>query len=165
MTLGCPNFNPGAFLPSATTVGCVILSTLSPLMPLLWLTRSTSSSRRLICRPIFCRYARLDNPLLIPKSFGFRNVPSVRHPLPSLKYCFRSKFLYSICRLGCTPSWITRVRKRPGVFLVTTRSKINLHPVGPPQIQVVPDDLFKELPSAQGPVEDLGQTNLHLPDR
>ena len=24
-----------------------------------------------------------------------------------------------MCKLGCTPSWITRVRKSPGVFLVT----------------------------------------------
>jgi YD repeat-containing protein len=53
---------------------------LSPLMPLLWLTRSTSSSRRLIWRPIFCRYGRLESPLFTPKSFGSRKVPSVRRP-------------------------------------------------------------------------------------
>ena len=45
---------------------------LSPLKPLLWLTRSTSSKRRLICRPIFCKYGRFDKPLFTPKSFGFR---------------------------------------------------------------------------------------------
>jgi hypothetical protein len=36
-------------------VGSTTRWILSPLMPLLWLTRSTSSSRRLIWRPIFCR--------------------------------------------------------------------------------------------------------------
>ncbi len=48
---------------------------------------------RLICRPIFCKYGRLAKPLITPKSFGFGKGPSVRQPRPSLKYCFRSKFL------------------------------------------------------------------------
>ena len=53
MTLGWPNFNPGDFFPSSSTVGCTARWMPSPLMPLLWLTRSTASSRRLIWRPIF----------------------------------------------------------------------------------------------------------------
>ena len=55
MTRGWPNFKAGAFLPSSVTVGCTTRWMLSPLKPLLWLTRSTSSRRRLISRPIFCR--------------------------------------------------------------------------------------------------------------
>src|ERR1017187_10107823 len=73
ITRGWPNFNPGAFWPSAVTAGCTTLWMLSPLMPLLWLTRSTSSKRRLICRPIFCKYGRLLKPLFAPKSPAFRN--------------------------------------------------------------------------------------------
>jgi len=42
-------------LPSSVTAGCTTRWMLSPLKPLLWLTRSTSSKRRLISRPIFCR--------------------------------------------------------------------------------------------------------------
>src|ERR1039457_3042294 len=38
-----------------------------------------------------------------------------------------------MCRLGCTPSWITRVRNSPGVFFVTTRSKINCTRSGRPR--------------------------------
>ena len=37
---------------------------------------------------------RLAKPLFTSKSLGLRKVPSVRSPRPSLKYCFRSKFLY-----------------------------------------------------------------------
>jgi hypothetical protein len=40
-----------------------------------------------------------------------------------------------------------------------------LHPVRPAQIQVVADDLFEELASAQRPVEYLRKTYFHLPDR
>jgi hypothetical protein len=39
-----------------------------------------------------------------------------------------------------------------------------LHPVRPAQIQIVADNLFEELASAQRPVEDLRQTYFHLPD-
>jgi hypothetical protein len=60
---------------------------------------------------------------------------------------------------------MTRVRNSPGVFLVTTRSKNQLHPIGPPQVQVVADNLLKELASAQRPVKDLRQAYFHLPDR
>src|SRR5438270_10405091 len=40
-----------------------------------------------------------------------------------------------------------------------------LHPVRPAQVQIVADDLFEELASAQASVEDLRQTYFHLPDR
>ena len=34
-----------------------------------------------------------------------------------------------------------------------------LHPIRPPQVQVLPDHRLEELPSAQGGVEDLGVTD------
>src|SRR5450755_2427927 len=70
-----------------------------------------------------------------------------------------------MCRLGCTPSWITRVRNSPGVFFVTTRSKINCTRSGPPQVQIVTNDFFEELTPAQGAIEDLRQADFHLPNR
>jgi hypothetical protein len=39
MTLGWPNFKAGAFSLSSVTVGCTTRWMLSPLKPLLWLTR------------------------------------------------------------------------------------------------------------------------------
>ena len=55
MTRGWPNFSAGAFSSFSVTVGCATRWMRSPLKPLLWLTRSTSSKHRLIWRPIFCR--------------------------------------------------------------------------------------------------------------
>src|SRR2546427_1938602 len=39
-----------------------------------------------------------------------------------------------------------------------------LHPVGPPQVEVVADDFFEKLPTGQRPIHDLGEAELHLPD-
>ena len=54
------------------------------------------------------------------------------------------------------------------LFFVTLRPQTSLHPVGPPRIQIVSNDFFNELPAAQGTLEgaleDLRQTDLHLPD-
>src|SRR5208283_1003077 len=43
--------------------------------------------------------------------------------------------------------------------------KDQLHTVRSPQIQIVANDLFEELAPTQGTVEDLRQTDFHLPDR
>jgi hypothetical protein len=48
-------FRAGAFSPLSVTVGCTTRWMLSPLKPLLWLTGSTSSKRRLISRPTLLR--------------------------------------------------------------------------------------------------------------
>ena len=82
-----------------------------------------------------------------------------------MKYCFRSQLRYSMWRLGRTPSWITRVRKEPGVLLVTMLLEDELHAVRSPEIHVVANDLLGELPSSHGLVEDLRQAHFHLPDR
>jgi hypothetical protein len=40
-----------------------------------------------------------------------------------------------------------------------------LHPIRPPQIQIVANNLFEKLAPAQGTIEDLSQADFHLPDR
>src|SRR5579872_5973617 len=103
ITCGWPNFNPGAFLPAfgdgrlhhfldavaahATVVADTFDFQQAPIDLAAELLQ-------------VCRYVRFLKPLFTPKSFTFRNVPSVRQPRPSLKYCFKSKSLYSVCRLG-----------------------------------------------------------------
>ena len=98
----------------------------------------------------------MAKPLFTPKSFGLRKVPSVRTPRPSLKYGFRSKFLCWMCRLGCTPSWITRVKPtRRGLRQLAVKDQ--LQAVRAAQVEVVAHRLFKELPRPLRPVEDPGQ--------
>jgi len=53
----------------------------------------------------------------------------------------------------------------PWSFLRHHTIKDQLHPVRPPQIQIVPNDFLEELPPTQGTIEDLRQADFHLPDR
>ncbi len=52
------------------TVGCTTRWMLSPLNPLLWLTRSTSSNCRLICRPIFGQIGQVSQSLVDAEILG-----------------------------------------------------------------------------------------------
>ncbi len=54
--------------------------------------------------------------------------------------------------------------KLAGSFLRHHPIEDQLHPVRPPQIQVVAYDFFEELTPAQGTVEDLRQADLRLPE-
>jgi len=66
------------------------------------------------------------------RALGSLIVVSVRKARFSLKYCLTRDVLYSMCRLGCTPSSITRVRNCPGVDLMILRSKSNCTRSGRP---------------------------------
>src|SRR5664279_6066568 len=46
-----------------------------------------------------------------------------------------------------------------------TRTALTNHRMVARDNQIVANDLFEELPPTQGPVEDLRQTDFHLPDR
>src|SRR6516164_5927062 len=59
---------------------------------------------------------------------------------------------------------MTRVRNWPGVFLVTTRSKISCTRSGRPRSRLSRMISSKNSRAAKGPVEDLRQADLHLPD-
>ena len=64
-----------------------------------------------------------------------------------------------------TPSVITRVRCRVGVRRLTRRSKIQLHVVGSPHVEVLAHHLFEEDPSGNWPVEDLAACEFGLQHR
>ena len=55
-----------------------------------------------------------------------------------------------------------RVRKRPGVRLVTAAVEDELHLVGTPKIQILTDDIFKQDAAAERSVQDLSQGELGL---
>ena len=138
---------------------------LSPLKPLLWLTRSTSSKRRLICRPIFCKYGRLRQ--------AFVHSKVVRVAESSFRPAAAS-FFEVLLQIEVL---VVDVQARMHAVLDHARAKLagrflrhhpiedQLYPVRPPQIQIVADDLFEELTPTQGTVEDLRQADFHLPDR
>ena len=70
-----------------------------------------------------------------------------------------------MCRLGVTPSVITRVRNRPGVAprpcdQAPVEDQADL--VGAAGVEVVADDLLEEHPPGDRPVEHLGQGELGL---
>ena len=73
-----------------------------------------------------------------------------------------------MCRLGVTPSVITRVRNRPGVRgaavdQAPVEDQADL--VGAAGVEVVADDVLEEHPSGDRAVQDLGQGELGLQDR
>jgi hypothetical protein len=55
--------------------------------------------------------------------------------------------------------------KLAGRFLRYHTVEDQLHPVGPPQVQIVTNDFFEKLTPAQRAIEDLRQTDFHLPNR
>src|ERR1022692_2281571 len=165
ITRGWPNFNPGAFWPSSVRAGCTTLWMLSPLMPLLWMTRSTSSKRRLICRPIFCKYGRLLNPLFAPKVTRVPERPLGPAAAAFFEVLLQVEILVLDVQTGMHPVLYHSGAKLSRRSLGHPPSKDQLHTVWPPQIQIVANDLFEELPPTQRAIVDLRQADLHLPDR
>src|ERR1022692_4560324 len=149
ITRGWPNFNPGAFWPSSVTAGCTTLWMLSPLMPLLWLTRSTSSNQSLI-RP---KVTRVPERPLGPAAAAFFEV------------LLQVEILVLDVQTGMHPVLYHSGAKLSRRSLGHPPSKDQLHTVWPPQIQIVANDLFEELPPTQRAIVDLRQADLHLPDR
>src|ERR1019366_4114382 len=93
------------------------------------------------------------------------------------RYQLRPRSFMQVYRKLTIEVLVVDVQARMHTFLDHTRPKLtgrllrhhaiedHLPPVRPPQIQIVANDLFEELTPAQGTVEDLRQTDFHLPDR
>ena len=48
---------------------------------------------------------------------------------------------------------------------MSRRGKSKLDPIGPAEVQILPNDAFKKMPPLDGTVENLGQTDFELTDR
>lgn len=91
---------------------------------------------------------------------AFTPLPSVRQPRPSEVKVFA---------VAVQPG-VHTILNHPGAeltrrFLLHHPVEDPLHAIRAPQIQIVADHFFEEVPAAQGTVEDLRQALLHLPDR
>jgi hypothetical protein len=73
-------------------------------------------------------------------------VVSVQSARPSLWYCLIRERLWSTWRVGVTPSVITRVRKREGVFGEDPAIEDQVDLVWATEVQVLADDVLGERP-------------------
>ena len=78
---------------------------------------------------------------------------------------FHPRMLVREMQVGLDPVLNDPRAKATGGVAIHPSSKDHLHAVGTPQVQVLPNDLLKELTPAQRASENVGATDLHLPDR
>src|ERR1700686_845718 len=173
ITRGWPNFSPGAFLPSSVTAGCTTRWMLSPLKPLLWLTRFTSSKRRLSKTRTTLRDLPPDLLQVLQIGQAFVHSKVVRVAESSFRPA-AAPFFEVLPQIEVlivdVQTWMHIVLdhagpKLAGRLLRHHTIEDQLHPVRPPQIQVVANNFFEKLTPTQGTVEDLRQADFHLPDR
>src|SRR5437879_4288629 len=113
------------------------------------------------------RWPRVESALVGWKSRASLMVVSVRRACCSLKYCLMSVLLVADVQAGGDasgdhPRVIATPRRRGAAR--HTRGEQQIDAIGTAEVEVIPDEGLKELPTVQRRVEDLGEADLQLPD-